>query len=58
MLGIVLRRLAMGVLLLWLVSVLVFAGTHLLPGDAAKSKSAISFPVTETDGYDSAAVVV
>lgn len=31
----VLRRLAVGVALAWVVSVLVFAGTQLLPGDAA-----------------------
>ena len=34
---IVVRRLALGVLLLWLVSVLVFAATQLLPGDAARA---------------------
>jgi peptide/nickel transport system permease protein len=36
MVAIVVRRLALGLLLLWLVSVLVFAGTHFLPGDAAR----------------------
>jgi peptide/nickel transport system permease protein len=36
MVAVALRRLALGLLLLWLVSVLVFAGTHFLPGDAAR----------------------
>jgi peptide/nickel transport system permease protein len=36
MVALVVRRLAFGLLLLWLVSVLVFAGTHFLPGDAAR----------------------
>jgi peptide/nickel transport system permease protein len=33
----VMRRLAMGVVLLWCVSVLIFAGTQMLPGDAAEA---------------------
>lgn len=32
-----LRRIAIGVLLVWVVSALVFAGTNLLPGDAARA---------------------
>ncbi len=33
--SLLLRRLAVGLLLVWLVSLLVFAGTQILPGDAA-----------------------
>jgi peptide/nickel transport system permease protein len=35
--GLVLRRIALGLLTLWLVSVVVFAATQALPGDAARS---------------------
>ena len=37
MLGLILRRLGLGVLTLWLVSVFIFAGTEILPGDVAQS---------------------
>jgi peptide/nickel transport system permease protein len=36
MLALVVRRLAVGVLIIWLASVLVFLATQLLPGDAAR----------------------
>ena len=35
MLNLLLRRLALGVMTLWVVSVIIFAGTEILPGDVA-----------------------
>ena len=35
MLNLLLRRLALGVITLWVVSVIIFAGTEILPGDVA-----------------------
>lgn len=37
MLGLILRRLGLGVVTLWLVSVFIFAGTQILPGDVAQT---------------------
>lgn len=37
MLGLILRRLGLGVLTLWLVSVFIFMGTEILPGDVAQT---------------------
>lgn len=37
MLGLILRRLGLGVVTLWLVSVFIFAGTEILPGDVAQT---------------------
>lgn len=37
MLALILRRLGLGVLTLWLVSVFIFAGTEILPGDVAQT---------------------
>ena len=37
MLGLILKRLGVGLLTLWLITVLVFAGTQLLPGDVAQA---------------------
>jgi peptide/nickel transport system permease protein len=36
-LGLILRRLGLGVVTLWLVSVFIFAGTQILPGDVAQT---------------------
>lgn len=37
MLGLILRRLGLGLVTLWLVSVFIFAGTQILPGDVAQT---------------------
>lgn len=37
MLALIVRRLGLGVLTLWLVSVVIFAGTEILPGDVAQT---------------------
>lgn len=37
MLSLILRRLALGVVTLWLVSVVIFTGTEILPGDVAQT---------------------
>ena len=37
MLGLILRRFGLGVVTLWLVSVFIFAGTEILPGDVAQT---------------------
>src|SRR5882672_4025227 len=37
MLGLIARRLGLGLLTLWAVSILIFAGTEILPGDVASA---------------------
>ena len=57
------QRLALGVLLLWAVSVLIFAGTEILPGDVATAISASTATpeaianIREELGLDKPAVV-
>ena len=47
----ILRRLAQGVLTLWIVSVLIFIGTEILPGDVAQAMLGVVVLAATLHGY-------